>query len=172
VLAMVRELSAATADGWVRSHDVEKRVGSGGVRAALYRLREIGLVEDNGRRTLAARWRPTSKPKRSEASEPEPTPIVHRDVKPDNTKLAPKSAPEALERRTIKVEAISSRDDRFRCLPLSCTLTAGACADRQTKANGDEKANYAMGKGEKSSTALRVCKSCPLGKQVVARLAS
>jgi hypothetical protein len=164
---------------WVRVADIMKASGLSAIRArvGLVALRREGLAENNGKTSRGSRWR-AAKAKRSKtetepAQEHEPAPVIHRDVKPANI-VQPPSPVVDLGRRTVKVEGITSRDDRFRCLPLSCVLTAGACVDRQAKANGtsDEKANYAAGHGEKQATAFRMCKSCSLGRKVVAQLGS
>jgi hypothetical protein len=49
-------------------------------------------------------------------------------------------------------------------------LTAGACVDRQAAANSDGKGNWAAGNGANPAEKFRVCRSCPLGRQVAARL--
>jgi hypothetical protein len=97
-----------------------------------------------------------------------PAPIV-----PVSTPRAPASPGpvSTFDRRTIKVEAITSRDDRFRCLPLSCTLSAGSCVERQAKANGAREGRNSEATASRvTANAHAMCRNCTLGKQVAARL--
>lgn len=92
-----------------------------------------------------------------------PSPPVPRPAPP---------APKADERRTIKVDGITTREDRFKCLPFACTLTAGSCLDRQgyakldTKGPGSSSANEAR----RLANAYTRCRDCAQGREVAKRL--
>lgn len=157
-LAMVREGKGRDA--------IAKALGItiGHVDANLYKLRKLGLIAGHG----AKPERATPEPEGEEGtdleqpqSRPMPAPKVDR----------PPALPIDLERRTIAVDAITVREDRFRCLPLACTLSAGSCVDRQ------ETANRTPGKGGRGEVEARarsnsfpMCRACAIGIQVAARL--
>jgi hypothetical protein len=114
-----------------------------------------------------------------EEDEEEPAPVAL--PLPVRSAPAPRSSaarPVDLGRRAIAVDAITSRDDNFRCLPLACTLTAGACVQRQAAAGADVKIGEGKAAGSRTREidaatkvqAFRACKACPLGRQVAAAL--
>lgn len=71
----------------------------------------------------------------------------------------------------VPVESLTDRSERFRCVPLSCELTAGACVDRQRGARARQaeyRATAAMEKG--LALDAPSCVACPLGERVAARV--
>jgi len=73
----------------------------------------------------------------------------------------------------IAVESLTSRSDRFRCVPMSATITAGSCLDRQ-------KVSQIKHAGTVGKLAMRArtagngcagCSGCELGQRVAAQMA-
>jgi len=157
-LAMVREGKGRDA--------IAKALGItiGHVDANLYKLRKLGLIAGHGAKPERATPEPDGEEEtdlEQSPSRPMPAPKVDR----------PPALPIDLDRRTIAVDAITVREDRFRCLPLACTLSAGSCVDRQ------ETANRTPGKGGRGEVEARarynsfpMCRACAIGIQVAARL--
>lgn len=84
---------------------------------------------------------------------------------------ATKAAPLA-QRRVIKLELIREREDRFFCKPLTGSMDAGTCIDRQEIANSSPTGATSQAQEQRKlkSKYMPTCASCKDGKKVVARV--
>ena len=102
-----------------------------------------------------------------------PAPTTPIAVAPRPVVKAVAVAPVVEQRRTIKVEGITCRDDRFRCEECKCVLNAGVCIERQQKAGADTKGtNGAARTARDAAIRYFICRDCPQGREVAARVAA
>lgn len=96
-----------------------------------------------------------------------PAPAPQAPAKPAETR---KALP-ILGRRVINVEGITVREDLFKCAPLSGTMSAGSCADRQKVATDRGAGSTSKAAASRSvANQFPMCASCSLGRKVLEQL--
>jgi len=82
-----------------------------------------------------------------------------------------KARPPPALRDAVEVAAVTGRLSRFRCLPLSATITAGACVGRQDQAGAEAEGVGSEARASRAAAArCYECRDCALGLQVRAQI--
>jgi hypothetical protein len=97
-------------------------------------------------------------------------PILAPELGPPIVLRAP-ALPASAHLEALPLEQLTSAAQLFRCLPLSSTITASTCLDRQGAAGDTSKAISSAGVAARQKAArFAYCKSCSLGRAVAAQI--
>lgn len=127
-------------------------------------------------RAPRAEAKPKGTPRAKKAAPPSdtPKPRMPREerIEPVTIKLreTPPAPTPSSKLQPVEVSELRRRDQLFRCLPLACTLLAGACIDRQATAQGapQKGASSEAFTARKSANVVARCRDCALGRSVLA----